>query len=146
MRAAVLRSLAKMMVMVSLVLEAACCVITCPSPCSPETLQRSQSRIVTLSDGRPFARFDLTQTVTVGLGDCPADDHATGAISLSITNMTAEPVSFGYTVTNDGGKDESVWTYSGQVTLLAAGARVNVGLITNSVVPLDPSVSVLVSR
>jgi hypothetical protein len=134
------------MMVSSSVLEGACCVITCPSACSPETSHRVQSRIVALSDGRPFVRFDLAQDVTVGLGDCPADDHATGAISLSITNMTAEPVSFGYTVTNDGGKDESVWTYSGQVTLLAAGARVNVGLITNSVVPLDPSVSVLVSR
>jgi hypothetical protein len=92
-----------------------------------------------------LARFDLTQTVTVGLGDCPADDHATGAISLSITNMTAEPVSFGYTVTNNGG-DVSVWTYAGQVTLLAAGATDNLGVITNSVVPLDASVSVLVSR
>jgi len=134
-----------MMVTVSLVLEAACCAITCPSPCSPETSHRAQSRIVVLSDGRPFARFDLTQTVTVGLGDCPVDEHATGAISLSVTNMTAQPVSFAYTVTNDGG-DVSVWTYSGQVTLLAAGATVNVGLISNSVVPLDASVSVLVSR
>jgi hypothetical protein len=133
------------MVAVCLVLEAGCCAITCPSPCSPETSRRAQSRIVTLSDGRPFARFDLTQAVTAGLGDCPADERATGAISLSITNMTAEPVSFGYTVSNDGG-GESVWTYSGQVTLLAAGATVNVGLISNSVVPLDASVSVLVSR
>jgi hypothetical protein len=146
MRAAVLRSLAMMVAMVGLVLEAACCAITCPTPCSPQTSQRAQSRIVTLPDGRPFARFDLTQTVTAGLGDCPADDRATGAISLSINNMTAEPVSFGYTVTNAGGKDESVWIYSGQVTLLPAGATVNVGLITNSIVPLDPSVSVLVSR
>jgi hypothetical protein len=60
--------------------------------------------------------------------------------------MTAEPVSFAYTVTNSGSRDVSVWTYSGQVTLLAAGATSNVGLITNSVVPLDASVSVLVSR
>jgi hypothetical protein len=134
-----------MIVGAALVFEAACCAITCPSPCSPETTRRSQSRIVVLSDGRPLARFDLMQAVTVGLGDCPADDHATGAISLLITNMTAEPVSFGYTVTNSG-RDVSVWTYSGQVTLLAAGATLNIGLITNSVVPLDASVSVLVSR
>jgi hypothetical protein len=134
-----------MMVGAILVVEGACCVITCPSPCSPETTRRSQSRIVALPDGQPLARFDLMQAVTVGLGDCPADDHATGATSLSITNMTAEPVSFGYTITNSS-RDVSVWTYSGQVTLLAAGATVDVGLITNSVVPLDASVSVLVSR
>jgi hypothetical protein len=144
-KTAVSRSLAIMIIGVALVLEGACCAITCPSPCSPETSRRSQTRIVDLSDGRPLARFDLTQTVTVGLGDCPVDDQATGAISLSITNMAAEPASFGYTVTNSGG-DVSVWTYSGQVTLLAAGATVNVGLISNSVVPLGASVSVLVSR
>jgi hypothetical protein len=87
----------------------------------------------------------MTQAVTVGLGDCPADDHATGAIDLSITNMMVEPVSFEYTITNSG-RDVSVWTYFGQVTLLAAGATLNVGLISNSVVPLDASVTVLVSR
>jgi len=52
---------------------------------------------------------------------------------------------FPYTVTNDG-RDQSVWTYSGQVTLLAPAATLNVGLISNSVVPLDASVSVLVSK
>jgi len=145
-KAAVSRPLAMTMVGAALVFEGACCAITCPSPCSPETTRRSQSRIVALPNGQPLARFDLMQAVTVGLGDCPADDHATGAISLSITNMTEEPVSFAYTVTNSGSRDLSVWTYSGQVTLLAAGATVNVGLITNSVVPLDASVSVLVSR
>ena len=134
-----------MMIGAALVLEAACCVITCPSPCTPETSRRAQSRIVALPDGRPLARFDLTQAVTADLGDCPADDHATGAISLSITNMTAEPVSFGYSITNSG-RDVSVWTYTGQVTLLAASATVDVGLITNSVVPLDASVTVLVSK
>lgn len=134
-----------MMVGAILGFEGGCCAITCPSPCSPETSRRSQFRIVALPDGRPLARFDLTQTVTVGLGDCPVDDRATGAIYLSITNMTPEPVSFGYTVSNSG-RDVSVWTYSGQLTLLPAGATVNVGLITNSVVPLDASVSVLVSR
>ena len=134
-----------MMVAAAVGFEGACCAITCPSPCTPETTRRAQSRIVALADGRPLARFDLTQSVTAHLGDCPADDHATGAIFLSITNMTSEPVSFGYTVTNNGG-DVSVWSYSGQVTLLAAGATVDVGLITNSVVPLDASVSVLVSR
>jgi hypothetical protein len=133
------------MMVSSSVLEGACCVITCPSACSPETSHRVQSRIVALSDGRPFVRFDLAQDVTVGLGDCPADAHATGAISLSVTNLTAEPVSFAYTVANDG-RDQSVWTYSGQVTLLAPAATVNVGLISNSVVPLDASVSVLVSK
>ena len=141
MKATVSRSLAIVMVVTALVLEGGCCVITCPSPCSPETSRRSQSRVVALSDGGPLARFDLTQAVTVGLGDCPADDHATGAIYLSIANMTVEPVSFGYTVTNSG-RDVSVWTYSGQVTL-APGETVNVGLITNSVVPLDASVTVL---
>ena len=145
MKAVVSRSLALMMVGVALVLEAACCTITCPSPCSPETSRRSQSRIVALSEGGPLVRFDLTQTVTVGIGDCPPDDHPTGATSLSITNLTAEPLSFGYTVTNYGG-DVSVWTHSGQVILLAAGATIDVGLITNSVVPLNASVSVLVSR
>ena len=134
-----------MLVAVAVVLEGACCAITCPSPCSPETSRRSQSRIVVLPDGRPLARFDMTQAVTVGLGDCPADDHATGAIDLSITNMMVEPVSFEYTITNSG-RDVSVWTYFGQVTLLAAGATLNVGLISNSVVPLDASVTVLVSR
>jgi len=126
-----------MMVTAGPVFVAACCVITCPSPCSPQSSHYSQSRTVTLSDGRLLARFELTQTVNVDFGDdCPAGDHPTGAISLSITNMTAENVSFGYTVTDHGQNGATVWTYQGPVTLLTAGATVNVGVIANSVVPL----------
>ena len=143
MKSAVSRSLATMRVLVplfvstaGLVLVAGCCAITCPSPCSPESSHEGQSRTATLSDGRVLARFDFRQTVTVGLGDCPATDRPTGTISLSITNMTAETVSFGYTVTDYGEKGAIVWTYSGRVTLLAAGATVDVGVIVNSVVPL----------
>jgi hypothetical protein len=134
-----------MLVAAALVLDGACCAITCPSPCSPQTSRRAQSLGVALSDGRTLARFDLSQTVTVGLGDCPVDDRPTGGVSLTITNLTAQPVSFGYTVTNNGG-NEIIWTYSGQVTLLAAGATIDVGLITNSVAFLDASVTVLVSK
>jgi hypothetical protein len=137
MKAAISRTLAMTTATVGLVSVSACCVITCPSPCSPHSSSYLKSRTVTLLDGQLLARFDFVQTVHVEFGDeCPADDHPTGAISLSITNLTAETASFGYTVTDADDNTAIVWAYSGQVTLLAPGATANVGLIANSTVPL----------
>ena len=137
MKAAVLRMLGMTMAAVGLVFVAACCVITCPSPCSSHHSRYVQSRTVRLSEWRPLARFDLTQSVNVDLGDdCPANDHATGTVSLSIVNMTGEATSFAYIVTGYSANNMKVWTYSGSVTLLAAGATVDVGVIANSTVPL----------
>ena len=137
MRAGLSRLLAVITAAVSLVFVAACCVITCPSPCSAHDSHYAQSRTVVLPDGRPLARFDLTQTVNVDLGDdCPANDHPTGTVSLSITNMTGETISFGYLVTGYRANNTTVWTYNGPMTVLAAGATIDVGVIANSTVPL----------
>jgi hypothetical protein len=137
MKAGVSRTLGMMTVTASLVCVAACCAITCPSPCTPLSSHYHASRTVTPPDGRPLARFDFNQTVNVDVGDnCPATDHPTGAVSLSITNLTAETVSFGYTVTDVGERGATVWTYSAPVTVLAPGATVSVGVIASSTVPV----------
>src|ERR1051326_5633683 len=136
MKAGGSRTIAMMVVTMDLVFVGACCVITCPSPCSSHTSHYSQSRTVTLPGG-PLARFDLAQVVNVDMGDdCPADDHPTGKISLSIANLTADTVSFDYTVTDYSQNGAAVWTYHGVVTGLAAGATIDVGMIATSTVPL----------